>query len=185
MHKVVCSGLGSAQLDEMQDFRRRIHKFKTIFLPLIVSLVEVKLALCSSSKEAHANGDDEIFKSHFVLIHLNSLVESAMMPRLSIGKIEVLNMAEFERSFYDKSCSQWKGGTLTSYGLLISTSKGQPCRSFNTNHTRENPITNFQDENKESLQKSLLAIVQTINAVAKGMAPDFHAIIKVGIEKKK
>ena len=100
MHKVVCSGLGSAQLDEMQDFRRRIHKFKTIFLPLIVSLVEVKLALCSSSKEAHANGDDEIFKSHFVLIHLNSLLESAMMPRLSIGKIEVLDMAEFERSFY-------------------------------------------------------------------------------------
>ena len=101
MHKVVCSGLGSAQLDEMQDFRRRIHKFKTIFLPLIVSLVEVKLALCSSSsKEAHAKGDDEIFKSHFVLIHLNSLVESAMQPRLSIGKIEVLNMAEFERSFY-------------------------------------------------------------------------------------
>ena len=100
MHKVVCSGLGSAQLDEMQDFRRRIHKFKTIFLPLIVSLVEVKLALCSSSKEAHAKGDDEIFKSHFVLIHLKSLLESAMMPRLSIGKIEVLNMAEFERSFY-------------------------------------------------------------------------------------
>eukprot|EP00984_Skeletonema_dohrnii_P001728 scaffold576_cov180-Skeletonema_dohrnii-CCMP3373.AAC.10 len=25
MHKVVCSGLESAQLDEIQDFRRRIH----------------------------------------------------------------------------------------------------------------------------------------------------------------
>eukprot|EP00984_Skeletonema_dohrnii_P038922 scaffold42714_cov239-Skeletonema_dohrnii-CCMP3373.AAC.1 len=93
-------------------------------------------------------------------------------------------MAEFERSFYDKSCSQWKGESLTSYGLQMSTSEGQPCRSFNTHHTRENPITNFQDENRESLQKSLLAIVQTINAVAKGLAPDFYAIIKEGIEKK-
>jgi len=147
MHKVVCSGLGSTQLDEMQDFRRRIHKFKTIFLPLIVSLVEVKLALCS--KEAHANGNDEIFKSHFVLIHLNSLLESAMKPRLSIGKIEVLNMAEFERSFYDKSCSQWKGETLTSYGLQMSTSEGQPCRSFNTHQPEKTQSQIFKTKTKK------------------------------------
>ena len=77
---------------------------------------------------------------------------------------------------------------VVSYARTIKSSEELPCLSFSTKIVAlEIHLIRSKREKQRNatLKLELLEFIQTINAVAKGLAPDFYAIIKEAREKEK